>query len=69
MGDEGGGATFHFCPVCGATVYYLIEDLPDMIAIPVGAFADPLFPAPKISVYEERKHAWVRVPDDVEHYD
>lgn len=22
VGDEGGAATFHFCPTCGATVYY-----------------------------------------------
>lgn len=63
VGDEGSKATFHFCPKCGATLYYLNEGLDDTLAIPVGAFADPQFPAPKVSVYEERMHAWVKVPD------
>ncbi|CAH0299866.1 hypothetical protein SRABI118_04360 [Massilia sp. Bi118] len=67
-GDEGGGATFHFCPQCGATVYYESKDLPAFIAIPVGAFADPGFPAPTVSVYEERMHAWIVPPADAEHF-
>lgn len=66
-GDEGGQASFHFCPRCGATVYYLMDGLPDMIAIPVGAFADPSFPAPAVSVYEERMHGWVAMPAAIEH--
>jgi hypothetical protein len=69
-GDSGGRAVFHFCPECGSTVYYRMVDIPDVVAVAVGAFADPAFPAPRVSVYEERKHAWVTVPgDDVEHYD
>ncbi|MFT3775280.1 MAG: GFA family protein [Minicystis sp.] len=68
-GDSGNQATFHFCPDCGATVYYLLGGIPDAIAVPVGAFADPTFPAPKISVYEERKHAWTGIPADAEHID
>ncbi|AVR97023.1 GFA family protein [Pseudoduganella armeniaca] len=68
-GDEGTSATFHFCPACGATVYYEINDLPEFVAIPVGAFADPGFPAPTVSVYESRKHGWVVVPAGAEHYD
>ncbi|WP_374581014.1 GFA family protein [Pseudoduganella sp.] len=66
VGDEGGAATFHFCPTCGATVYY--ESGADgCIAIPVGAFADPAFPPPTVSVYEERMHQWVVPPADAEH--
>jgi len=66
-GDEGTKATFRFCPQCGATVYYTLEGDPEAIAIPVGAFADPSFPPPRFSVYEERMHSWVHVPGDVEH--
>lgn len=66
-GDEGPGATFHFCPTCGATVYYEPAAYPDTLAVPVGAFADPAFPAPWVSVYENRKHSWVGLPDDIEH--
>ncbi len=67
-GDSGGRAHFHFCPRCGATVYYEAEALPEYIMIPVGAFADPAFPAPTVSVYEERMHGWVVPPPDAEHY-
>lgn len=66
VGDEGTRTTFKFCPACGATVYYTGGDV-GTIAIPVGAFADPSFPAPTVSVYEDRMHAWVRMPRDVEH--
>jgi hypothetical protein len=67
VGDEGSRATFHFCPRCGATVYYEMEALPAQVAIPVGAFADPGFPAPTVSVYEERMHGWVVPPARAEH--
>ncbi|WP_229415020.1 GFA family protein [Massilia aurea] len=66
-GDEGSRAHFHFCPVCGATVYFQTEGAEETIAIPIGAFADPLFPAPTVSVYEERMHAWVVPPPGAEH--
>ncbi|RZI61375.1 MAG: GFA family protein [Zymomonas sp.] len=70
IGDEGSRATFRFCPRCGSTVAYVSEGLPGLVAIAIGAFADPLFPAPQYSVYEERKHAWVAVVGDgIEHYD
>jgi hypothetical protein len=67
--DSGNQVTLHFCPVCGSTVYYLPDQEPDLVAIAVGAFADPTFPAPRVSVYEARRHAWVAVPADAEHYD
>lgn len=66
-GDEGSRAHFHFCPTCGATVYYRTEGDEQTVAIPVGAFADPGFPAPTVSVYEERMHAWVVAPPGAEH--
>lgn len=68
-GDEGTTATFHFCPHCGATVYYEMDAMPDMLAIPVGAFADPSFPPPTVSVYESRKQSWVTPPAGAEHYE
>ena len=40
--------------------------MPGNVAIPVGAFTDPQFPAPTISVYEERMHSWVRMPEGIE---
>jgi hypothetical protein len=67
IGDEGAKSTFRFCPVCGATVYYTAEGSEDLIAVPVGAFADPAFPSPTMSVYEERKHQWLQLPAELEH--
>ena len=58
-GDGGSTATFRFCPACGATVYFDSDGIPGMISVPVGAFADPTFPAPVVSVYDERRHAWM----------
>ncbi len=65
VGDEGTRITFNFCPHCGSTVYYKLPE--GFVAIPVGAFADPSFPAPSVSVYEERMHSWVQIPGAVTH--
>jgi len=43
------------------------EGLEAFLAIPVGVFADPSFPAPLVSVYESRMHQWVVPPPDAEH--
>jgi hypothetical protein len=67
VGDEGNRIVFNFCPQCGATVHWQIEGQEDIIAVAVGAFAEPGFPAPTVSVYERRKHSWVSVPTGVEH--
>lgn len=69
VGDSGSRASFHFCPRCGSTVYYELHGVPGTIGIPVGAFADPGFPAPSFSVYEERMHRWVGLPEGIEHMD
>jgi hypothetical protein len=66
IADSGNKLVFDFCPECGATVHYRLEHIPDVIAIPVGAFADPQFPKPKVSVYESRRHAWACIDADVE---
>jgi hypothetical protein len=68
ISDEGEPRNFSFCPECGATVYYVAGSAPDVVAVPVGAFADPDFPAPSFSVWESRKHAWVTLPPGVEHH-
>lgn len=62
VGDSGGQAAMHFCPKCGSTVYwrYVEGGKPsDFIAV---AVADPNFPAPKFTVYNNRKHPWAEMP-------
>jgi hypothetical protein len=40
---------------------------PGVIAVPVGAFADPQFPLPTVSVWEQSKHDWLGLPPGIEH--
>ncbi len=70
IGDEGHSIRYRFCPQCGSTIFYTTDDEPELVAIPVGAFADPDFPAPSRSVYEQRRHRWTGISgDNVEHWD
>ena len=57
--DEGQRVTFHFCPECGSTVFWTPSRLPDRIAVAVGNFSDPSFPAPEKDVFIEHRHHWV----------
>jgi tetratricopeptide (TPR) repeat protein len=66
ISDLGEKRTFHFCPECGATVFYTTEGAEDVVAVPIGTFADPSFPAPSVSVYESRRHSWVSLPTEIE---
>jgi hypothetical protein len=70
-GDSGGTVTFNFCPRCGSTVYWELSSVPGVYAIAVGAFADPDFPAPGVSVYGTRRHDWVDLAGlpDIVHLD
>jgi hypothetical protein len=59
--DDGDERRFCFCPDCGSTVFYGLPHEPELVAIPVGAFADPSFPPPTRAVWEARRHQWVTV--------
>jgi hypothetical protein len=66
--DSGRKVDYHFCPDCGSTLFYWGGNFADLIAVPVGNFADPCFPPPKFSVWEKRKHSWAAVlGDEVRH--
>jgi hypothetical protein len=63
--DEGEERCYSFCPDCGATVFFRVPAVPDLVGVPAGAFGDPSFPAPSVSVYESRRHHWVSLPESV----
>jgi hypothetical protein len=63
--ESGNRLTFHFCTVCGSTVYWTGEGFPGFVAVAIGTFADPAFPAPTIAVWEECRHPWVELPAEV----
>jgi hypothetical protein len=67
--DAGEKRTFHFCPDCGATVFYALATAPDVVAVPIGAFAEPAFPPPTVSVFESRRHPWLAMTVAMEHHD
>jgi len=61
-GDSGRHVTFSFCPDCGGTVFWTVEDRPDLVAVAVGTFADPSFAPPSRSVHERTRHPWTVAP-------
>lgn len=70
VGDHGSRFTFHFCPICGTTVFHTEEGHEQSsVSVAVGAFADPSFPPPEVSVYHCRKHAWVQLPPGIAVFD
>ncbi len=60
--DSGHSVTHHFCAACGSTVYWEPSRKPDVVAVAVGAFGDPLFPAPAKAVHGEHRHPWIGLP-------
>jgi len=64
-GASGGNVECVFCPQCGSTVSTVLELLPDLIGVPVGCFADPTFPEPKVAAWCESKLEWIRFPQEV----
>jgi len=67
ISDHGEERTFHFCGDCGSTLYYTSAAEPSLVAFAVGAFADPAFPTPRVSVWESRRHSWVGLPEGIRH--
>lgn len=57
--DDGFVLTFHFCPVCGTSVFWENTRMSDVVAVGVGGFADPTFPMPVRTVYDEHRHPWI----------
>lgn len=57
--DSGFEITFHFCRECGSSVYWEPRRRPELLAVAVGAFSDPNFPAPNKEVYLAHRHLWV----------
>jgi len=68
-GDQGARFTFRFCPVCGSNVFHTEVGNAKRVSVAVGAFADPGFTAPKVSVYDCRRHAWVQLPPGTRAFD
>ena len=64
--DNGHVFTTGFCPTCGSTVYARPSRMPEIVGVTVGTFADPSFPRPIRSVYEQSKHRWIELPAEIQ---
>jgi hypothetical protein len=64
---SGGKVRSYFCSDCGSTVYWKADNLLAMIGVAVGVVADPNFPAPVKSVFEQSKHTWMEI-SGAEHF-
>lgn len=69
VGDQGARFRFRFCPVCGTNLFHTEEGHDESVGVSVGAFADPGFPAPSVSVYDCRRHPWVQLPPGTTAFD
>jgi len=69
VGDQGAQFLFRFCPVCGTSVFHTEVGHDKSVSVAVGAFADPQFSAPQVSVYDCRRHPWVVLPENIKRFE
>jgi hypothetical protein len=69
IADTGFAIHFHFCPTCGTSLYWISDKRSEHCGVAVGCFADPSFPAPTLSCWEESRHPWLSVPPNTEHFE
>ena len=68
LSESGNEVTYSFCPRCSTTMMLHLSAAPEFIVIPIGVFQEQDLPTPSFSVYEERKHGWVKFDCQMEHY-
>lgn len=66
-GDMGLEVTYNFCPNCGTSIWW--PGIPGKIGIAGGCFADPDFPPPTMSEYEQTKHPWISAPEGAQRFE
>jgi len=64
LADNGFDVTFHFCPVCGTSLWWEPSRKPGMVGVAAGAIAGPLTPAPTQEAYVEGRPSWLRITLD-----
>lgn len=68
IADSGNEILFHFCNICGSTLYWFPLSLPDVIVIAAGNFNynKDNFPLPIVSVYNDRAVSWCKFTNEME---
>src|SRR5262245_24621641 len=65
ISDAGRKFNNHFCPDCGSTVCWTVELDANIYGVAPGAFNDPSFPAPSVSIWEKSMYPWAIPPAGV----
>ena len=65
IADSGKPFRTFSCPTCATSLYFFSDRDPNRVGVAVGGFADPSFPAPHRSVFDEGKAAWIVLPPDM----
>ncbi|MEF1289889.1 GFA family protein [Vibrio sp. M260118] len=68
ISDSGNEVTYSFCPRCSTTMLLRLQAAPEFTVVPVGVLNQQDLPMPSFSIYEERKHGWVKFDCQIEHY-
>ncbi len=63
--DSGRWFKSQFCPICGSTVLFQLELLPDEIGIAGGMFDDTDWLDPKLHFWAASAQKWFHFPEDV----
>jgi len=66
---SGFAVAFHFCPACGANVFWLPDRLPDRIGVALGAFEDATLLRPDQAVWTTGRPSWLDLPSDIPCHD
>ena len=69
VAESGATLTYDFCPNCGSTVSWTRDTQPGLLAVAVGAFADPNFPPPARLVWAESRQDWLELPGDLPRFE
>jgi len=56
---NGSSVTYHFCPTCGSTLYWVVDGANPIMAMAVGNVVDPAFPEPNMELHADMRRHWV----------
>lgn len=66
--ESGRSIEAHFCQNCGATVYWKAGFAQGLTGIAGGCLTEHDFPAPRTSVWNQSRHAWIELPASWTHH-
>jgi hypothetical protein len=64
-----GSTTFQFCPTCGSSLMWELDDDEPIIGVAGGAFADPTLPGPHRMTHAATGHRFVTSPQGIPIYE